>query len=78
MTRNTRPAEDTPEELTWLRGFEAGVIQMRVDAAKMQAEIERLRTAITDAAEAVEYGHERVKVASILRAAYTKMEPENE
>jgi hypothetical protein len=26
---NTRPAEGSPEELIWLRGYEAGVTDMR-------------------------------------------------
>lgn len=55
--RITRPAEGSDEELLWLRGFEAGVIQTRADflsvvtrmierAEKAEAECKRLREAL--------------------------------
>lgn len=43
----TRPKPDTAEELIWLRGFEAGVIQMREDLlqriTELESQVERLR-----------------------------------
>ena len=36
---NTRPAPDTPDELIWLRGFEAGVIRCRADRNQVIREL---------------------------------------
>ena len=36
---NTRPAPDTPDELIWLRGFEAGVIRCRADRNQVIQEL---------------------------------------
>lgn len=61
--RITRPAEGSDEELLWLRGFEAGVIQTRADflsvvtrmierAEKAEAECKRLIVALKPLATA--------------------------
>ena len=36
---DTRPSPDTPEELIWLRGFEAGVIRCRADRNQVIREL---------------------------------------
>ena len=36
---DTRPSPDTPEELIWLRGFEAGVIRCRADRNQVIQEL---------------------------------------
>ena len=40
---NTKPPEGHPDELTWLRGFEAGVLRGKAD---MRREIDDLRFAL--------------------------------
>jgi hypothetical protein len=41
--RNTKPPEGHPDELTWLRGYEAGVIDMRAERDGLAECVEELR-----------------------------------
>lgn len=43
MADVTRPKAGSPEEIIWLRGFEAGVIQMRQDTSELRRLLARYR-----------------------------------
>jgi len=43
MSHKTRPPEGSPDELVWLRGYEAGCIDVRND---LHGEVKRLHDAL--------------------------------
>ena len=45
---DTRPKEGEPEEIIWLRGYKAGVIDMRERIRELEAENKRIREIIFD------------------------------
>jgi len=49
-----KPPEGSPDELAWLRGYEAGCIDVRND---LHGEIDRLREALYHADEGLNYLH---------------------
>ena len=69
---DTRPAPDTPEELIWLRGYEAGVIQCRTDQAKASEAIQDARRSSIQSL--IQKGIERDEEMRALQARYDKLE----
>jgi hypothetical protein len=69
---NTRPAEGSPEELIWLRGYEAGVIQYRADQAKASEAIQDARRSSIQSL--IQKGIERDEEMRALQARCDKLE----
>ncbi len=69
---NTRPAEGSPEELIWLRGYEAGVIQYRADQAKASEAIQDARRSSIQSL--IQKGIERDEEMRALQARHDKLE----